>query len=284
MITVSIVTYMTDLEELRRCLQSLTSPLVSHIFIVDNSNMKEIADFSKLYPNVTYIGSDNVGYGAGHNKALRQVLDKGEKYHLVLNSDVYFEPNVLDNIVEYMDANEDVAQVIPNTIYPNGNLQYVCRLLPTPFNLVFRRFLPNWLSNILDYRFLLKDYDRKTPMNIPFLLGSFMFFRMDCFKKVGIFDERIFMYMEDIDITRRMHRYYKTMFWPYATIVHAHRGESYKNKKMLKIHMKSAIFYFNKWGWLFDKERHKWNGEVLSQITKDAADGNYKIILGGEHD
>lgn len=278
MITVSIVTYRTDLEELRMCLQSLTSPLVSRIFIVDNSNMKKIADFSKQYPNVTYIGGENVGYGAGHNKALRQVLDNGEKYHLVLNSDVYFEPSVLDNIAEYMDSHKDVAQLIPNTTYPDGRLQYVCRLLPTPFNLVFRRFLPNWLSNILDYRFLLKDYDRKTPMNIPFLLGSFMFFRIDCFKKVGIFDERIFMYMEDIDITRRMHRYYRTMFWPYATIVHAHRAESYKDKKMLKIHMKSAIFYFNKWGWLFDKERHKWNGEVLLQVTKNAADGNNKII------
>jgi len=269
MITVSIVTYKTDLGELRKCLGSLTSPLVLRIFIVDNSRMDSIADFCRQYRNVTYIGSDNVGYGAGHNKALRQVLDTGEKYHLVLNSDVDFEPDGLDRIVEYMDAHEDVAQLIPNTTYPDGRLQYVCRLLPTPLDLIFRRFLPKSIARIRDRHFLLEDYSRMEEMDIPFLLGSFMFFRMECFKRVGLFDESIFMYMEDIDITRRMHKYYKTIFWPGATIVHAHKAESYKNKKMLKIHIKSAIQYFNKWGWLFDSERSRWNSQVMAAVSRD---------------
>jgi len=96
-----------------------------------------------------------------------------------------------------------------------------------------------------------------------------MFFRIDCFHKVGLFDENIFMYMEDIDITRRIHKYYKTLFWPYVTIVHAHKAESYKNKEMLRIHMKSAVKYFNKWGWLFDKERTRWNAQVMSTIERE---------------
>lgn len=269
MITVSIVTYKTDLGELLKCLESLTSPLVSRIFIVDNSRMESIADFCKQYHNVTYIGSDNVGYGAGHNKALKRVLDKEEKYHLVLNSDVYFEPDILERIVEYMDAHEDVAQLIPNTIYPNGRLQYVCRLLPTPLDLVFRRFMPKRIAEMRDKRFLLKEYRRVDEMDIPFLLGSFMFFRTECFKRVGLFDKSIFMYMEDIDITRRMHKFYKTIFWPGCTIVHAHKAESYKNKKMLKIHIKSAIQYFNKWGWMFDRERSRWNRQVTAAIARD---------------
>ena len=269
MITVSIVTYKTDLGELLKCLESLTSPLVSRIFIVDNSRMESIADFCKQYHNVTYIGSDNVGYGAGHNKALKRVLDKEEKYHLVLNSDVYFEPDILERIVEYMDAHEDVAQLIPNTIYPNGRLQYVCRLLPTPLDLVFRRFMPKRIAEMRDKRFLLKEYRRVDEMDIPFLLGSFMFFRTECFKRVGLFDKSIFMYMEDIDITRWMHKFYKTIFWPGCTIVHAHKAESYKNKKMLKIHIKSAIQYFNKWGWMFDRERSRWNRQVTAAIARD---------------
>ena len=231
--------------------------------------MESIADFCKQYHNVTYIGSDNVGYGAGHNKALKRVLDKEEKYHLVLNSDVYFEPDILERIVEYMDAHEDVAQLIPNTIYPNGRLQYVCRLLPTPLDLVFRRFMPKRIAEMRDKRFLLKEYRRVDEMDIPFLLGSFMFFRTECFKRVGLFDKSIFMYMEDIDITRRMHKFYKTIFWPGCTIVHAHKAESYKNKKMLKIHIKSAIQYFNKWGWMFDRERSRWNRQVTAAIARD---------------
>ena len=143
MITVSIVTYKTDLAELTKCLHSLFSPLVSKVYIIDNSSQKYIADFCKEYTYVEYSASKNVGYGAGHNQALRKVLNSSNTYHLVLNSDVYFEPDVLEQLVKYMDSNEDVAQVQPNIIYPDGRMQYTCRLLPTPVDLIFRRFLPH---------------------------------------------------------------------------------------------------------------------------------------------
>ena len=266
MITVSIVTYKTNLGELSKCLQSLISSLVSQIYIVDNSNEWYIADFCQQYTNVVYIGSENVGYGAGHNQALRQVLNSGGKYHLILNSDVYFEPSVLEFLAAYMDAHTDVAQVQPNVVSPDGEQQYPCRLLPTPANLIFRRFLPKRMVENMNIRYQLKFDDHKKEMNVPYHQGSFMFFRLECFKKVGLFDERFFMYPEDIDITRRMHRWYRTMFVPSVTIVHAHRAASYKNKKMLKIHMVNMIKYFNKWGWIVDKERSAWNRKLLDEL------------------
>lgn len=266
MITVSIVTYKTNLEELSKCLQSLTSSLVSQIYIVDNSNERYIADFCQQYPNVVYIDSENVGYGAGHNQALREVLNSGGKYHLILNSDVYFEPSVLELLVAYMDAHADVAQVQPNVVYPDGEQQYTCRLLPTPANLIFRRFLPKRMVEKMNIRYQLKFDDHKKEMNVPYHQGSFMLFRLECFKKVGLFDERFFMYPEDIDITRRMHKWYRTMFVPSVTIVHAHRAASYKSKKMLKIHMVNMIKYFNKWGWIVDKERSAWNRKLLEEL------------------
>ena len=266
MITVSIVTYKTNLEELSQCLHSLTSSLISRIYIVDNSNEQYIADFCQQYTNVEYIGSKNVGYGAGHNQALRQVLGSEEEYHLVLNSDVYFNPSVLKYLVEYMDAHPDVGQVQPNVVYPDGEQQYTCRLLPTPANLIFRRFLPKGIMEKMNIRYQLKFNDHKREMNVPYHQGSFMFFRTECFRKVGLFDERFFMYPEDIDITRRMHRLYRTMFVPGVTIVHAHRAASYKNKKMLKIHINNMIKYFNKWGWIVDKERSAWNRKLLEEL------------------
>ena len=113
MITVSIVAYKTDVEELRHCLSSLSSSLVRKIYVVDNSRQDYIADFCKQYKMVEYIGSRNVGYGAGHNIAIRKAQKLKAKYHLVLNSDVYFGEEVLPSLVEYMDKNEDVAQVQP---------------------------------------------------------------------------------------------------------------------------------------------------------------------------
>ena len=266
MITVSIVTYKTDLEELEKCLNSLRSQQVSRIYVVDNSRQEYIEKFCEGKEGIEYIPDRNVGYGAAHNIAIRKAISAGSKYHLVLNSDVYFEPSVLEKLVEYMDEREDVAMVQPNVVYPDGRMQYTCRLLPTPANLIFRRFLPKRMVVGMNYRYMLKKFDHKRELNVPYHQGSFMFFRVKCFEKVGLFDERYFMYPEDIDITRRMHREYRTMFWPEVTVVHAHRAASYKSKKMLKIHMWNMCKYFTKWGWIFDGERKRWNRELLEEI------------------
>ncbi|MBE6333907.1 MAG: glycosyltransferase [Bacteroidales bacterium] len=267
MITISIVTYKTDLSELKKCFESLDSDLVSAIYVVDNSSEKCIEHFCNNYPNVEYIASANVGYGAGHNQALRKVINKIDiKYHLVLNSDVYFEPSILEKIVTYMDANQNVAQLQPYMTYPNGELQYTVRLLPTPMDLIFRRFMPKRMGEKMNYRYTLEFWDHKSSANIAYHQGSFMFFRLSAFEKVGLFDERFFMYPEDIDITRRMHQYYQTIYWPEVSVVHAHRAESYKSKKMLKIHITNMIKYFNKWGWIIDKERSLWNKQLLKEL------------------
>lgn len=269
MITVSIVTYKTDLEELQKCLDSLRSKSVKKIYVVDNSRQEYLEEFCDGKEGVEYIPDRNVGYGAAHNIAIRKAISAGSKYHLVLNSDVYFEPPVLEKLESYMDAREDVAMVQPNVVYPDGRMQYTCRLLPTPANLIFRRFLPKRLVEGMNYRYMLKKFDHQRELNVPYHQGSFMFFRVSCFAKVGLFDERFFMYPEDIDITRRMHKHFLTMFWPGATVVHAHRAASYKSKKMLKIHMWNMCKYFTKWGWVFDKERKEWNRQLLNEIGTD---------------
>lgn len=268
MVTVSIVTYKTDIAELRKCLDSLTSKTISNIYIVDNSKENYLKKFCKAYSKVQYIPSENMGYGAAHNIAIRASIETGSLYHLVLNSDVYFQPDVIEKLIGYMkkSTNSDIALIQPNIIYPNGQQQYTCRLLPTPLNLIFRRFLPKKIIERMNNRYMLKFNDHKKDMNVPNHQGSFMFFRTSCFEKAGMFDERYFMYAEDIDITRRMHKYFRTMFYSGVSVIHVHRAESYKNKKMLLIHIKNVVKYFNKWGWLFDKERDLWNKQLLHEL------------------
>jgi GT2 family glycosyltransferase len=74
------------------------------------------------------------------------------------------------------------------------------------------------------------------------------------------------MYPEDIDLTRRIHQYYKTMFYPYVSIIHEHGQGSYKSLKLLWIHISNMVKYFNKWGWFFDVDRKRINKKVLSQL------------------
>lgn len=262
----SIVLYRTIPDELRTCLRALLSNGIDKVFIIDNSETNQLKSVCDVDARIEYVfNNSNIGYGAAHNIAMRRSIEEGFSYHLVANPDVSFEKDVICRIIEYMDSHADVGQLIPNTLYPDGRLQYVVRLLPRPIDIISRRFMPvNWVRRI-NYRYLLEFADHTKEMNIPFHQGSFMFFRNEALKKVGLFDENIFMYMEDVDLTRRMHRFYKTIFWPQVTIIHSHRSGSYKSLRLLRIHIISAIKYFNKWGWLFDRERKIWNREIVEK-------------------
>jgi len=133
--------------------------------------------------------------------------------------------------------------------------------------LIVRRFLPkSWTKNQIE-KFELRASGYKKIMNVPYLSGCFMFLRTEALKDVGLFDERFFMYPEDIDLTRRIHRRYKTVFYPNATIIHHHAKGSYINTRLLFIHISNMVAYFNKWGWVFDKERRSINREILKQLN-----------------
>ena len=93
-----------------------------------------------------------------------------------------------------------------------------------------------------------------------------MFLRMTAVKEVGLFDEQFFMYAEDIDLTRRIHKEYKTLYYPCASIYHTFTRGSRKSLRLMRIHIVNIILYFNKWGWFKDEERRKVNKDVAQQI------------------
>ena len=271
MITASIVTYYTKLDDLERLISCVlkSSITISKLYVVDNASENVVYDFVHEYPIVEYIANKNSGYGAGHNIAIRKAIENGASYHVVLNPDIYWKDDVIGELVKYMDENLDVGQVMPKVYYPDGELQYLCKLIPTPMDLIFKRFLPSkWTKKRL-YKFQLRFTRYDKIMSVPYLSGCFMFFRVSALKDVGLFDERFFMYPEDIDITRRMYARYKTIFYPYVSIVHAHAAASKTSKKMLRIHIVNMIKYFNKWGWLFDRQRHEFNHQLLKELKKN---------------
>lgn len=267
MITASIVIYKTNKQELTTVLGCVVDSSVNKVYVVDNSPGDELRDFAEFSPKVEYIfGHGNVGYGSAHNIAIRCSINSGAKYHVVINPDIEFDTGVIDELAAYMESNGDVGQVMPRVVYPNGELQYVCKMIPTPSDLIFKRFLPTSITKTSLHKFQLKFTDYNQEMNIPYLSGCFMFFRITALDKVGLFDERFFMYPEDIDITRRMHAQFRTMFYPKVSIIHAHAAASKTSKKMLWIHITNMIKYFNKWGWMFDSERKKVNKQLLKEL------------------
>ncbi len=266
MLNASIVLYNPDWQEVELVIRTLlASPVVQRIYLIDNSEVATDITFASEKVVYRFLGQ-NKGYGAAHNVALRESIKSGAKYHLVVNSDIQFDSTILAELAAYMDAHPAVGHIMPKVIYPNGETQYLCKLLPIPLDLFGRRFLPKRWTEKRNERFELRASGYDKIMNVPYLSGCFMFLRMEALEQVGLFDERYFMYPEDIDLTRRIHQHYQTIFYPNVTIVHAHRAASYKSRRYLWIHITNLCRYFNKWGWVWDKERNRVNQETLAQI------------------
>lgn len=269
-LTGSIVVYKSRPELLAEAIQSfLTGAPESRLFIIDNSPT-DAARSLVNHPLITYIfNGDNLGFGAAHNLAIKEVMNTS-KYHLVLNPDVNFKPEVIRQMIAFMEANHEVGLSMPKVLYPDGRLQYLCRLLPSPATLFLRRFASRflWLRDKINHRYELQFSGYNRIMDVPFLSGCFMFLRVDALRKSGLFDEQIFLYTEDIDLTRRIHQYYRTVFYPDATIYHHHVNESRKNLRAFLHHAISAVAYFNKWGWFTDYERKKINKNAILKLSQ----------------
>ncbi len=270
MISASIVLYNTEYELLAKVIKSYNPGVDRELFIVDNSKEKcvYLEKIENRYVHYIFVGK-NVGYGSAHNIGIKKAIEIDSEYHIVLNPDLYFEPEVIDELAAYANNHQDVVYMMPKVVYPNGEIQYLCKLLPTPMDLIIRRFLPDTkLKSKLDDRYVLKYTGYDKIMNPPCLSGCFMFMRTKTLREHNLFfDERFFMYCEDFDLMRRLHRVGKTIYYPSVQIVHDHKRDSYKNMKMLLVHIQSAAKYFCKYGWFIDKERKETNQKVLNDTS-----------------
>ena len=268
----AIVLYKNEISVLSQAISSfLKSELASKLYLIDNSPNNSLEILKDLDERIEYIfNPSNPGFGAAHNIAIKKTVEDNFDYHLVLNPDVYFDENVIESIVEYVRDKPDIGNIMPKVLYPNGEIQYLCKLLPTPYDWMGRRFNPfknivERRNNIFELRFT--GYDK--IMEVPYLSGCFMFLNLQAIKKVGLFDEGIFMYGEETDLCRRIiGGGYKTIFYPKVNIFHHFAKGSHTSLKLTKIGIQSAIYYFNKWGWFYDKERKKINSEALNKLAK----------------
>jgi hypothetical protein len=253
MVSISIVTFNNE-KIIKQCLQSFfknTNNNDFELIVVDNnSSDNTVKIIEENIKNARLIKNKiNIGFGAAHNIAIK--MGRG-KYHLVLNPDIIFKENTIEKLITFMEENPDVGLVSPKIIFPDGTIQYLCKRLPCLFDLAVRRFTPGFIQNLfkkrIDY-FEMKDTTYDEIMDVPYLSGSFMFFRKSVLDKVEGFDENYFMYFEDLDITRRVSKISRTVFYPYTSVIHLWRRDSHKNIKLFFISLISTAKYFNKWGW-----------------------------------
>lgn len=268
-ISCSVVTYHNPPDQIAAVLRSVSATPDVAVTVVDNSADNKLEEIARQFGARYVHRPDNPGFGAAHNLAICDALASGSQYHLVLNPDISFDDQVIPALKAYMDAHPEIGLVMPDIRYPDGSRQHLCKLLPHPIDLFVRRFIPTLyrLSGRVDtYEMRRSGYDR--IMDVPALSGCFMFLRSSVLQKTGGFDERFFMYLEDVDLSRRIGQLARTVFFPSVSITHAYQKGSYKSSALLWRHISSAVRYFNKWGWFFDAARGAVNRAALKGLEQ----------------
>lgn len=267
LITASIVTYHNQKSDIKSIIDSfLDANLESILFISDNSDNRDIEEVC-LNEKVIYIyNGANIGFGAAHNLAIRQAIDLKSKYHFVLNPDVKFSSNSIQILIDKMQQDSEIGILMPKILNLDHTVQYLPKLLPSPFRIIVRLIIPLRKVFNKQYKLYVLENYSDFELNVPTISGCFSLYNIEAIKDVGVFDEKFFMYFEDNDLTRRIHKKFKTIYYPSVTILHGYRRGAAKDFRLFKIYIKSAVAYFNKYGWFFDKEKESFDKTVLMQL------------------
>jgi len=265
-LSASLVLFHNDPNQYGAAIRSFLEGCNGILYIVDNSSEPlEHKLFFHPRVNYLYVGK-NLGFGKAHNLAISLAAGTFNA-HLFLNPDISFEPHVLPKLVNFLSVNPSVGAVMPQIKYPDGTLQPLCKLLPTPMDLIFRRFfICKKIKNKINMRYEMHGLPQDRPSCVPTLSACFLLVRGETLNKLGGFDERYFMYLEDVDLVRRIGDLAETVYQPAVSVLHSYAKGSYHDSRLLKYHIQSAVKYFNKWGWFFDSIRKKRNRKALINL------------------
>ena len=201
------------------------------MIVVDNNSFDGTVDFIKQdFPKVKLIAnSTNCGFGKAVNQAAE--LAVGD-FFLILNPDTIVQENTINIMVDYLLSHSDVGMIGPKILNADGSLQLACkRSFPTigvaiPKLMGLNRLFPKapWAN-----RYNLTYLDPEQIHTVDAISGSCMFLQADLFRVLNGFDERFFMFGEDLDFCYRVKQAGKTVrYIPTTQIIH-YQGESVKS-------------------------------------------------------
>lgn len=210
---------------LELCLESLAAAPPDRsmeVLVVDNASTDGTAELIETkFPWVKLIKSkENLGFSRGNNLAIRQCLGR---YIALVNPDVIVLPGCLDALADFMDQHPKVGDVGPRVLNPDMTLQSSCRRFPTLWNnFCSAAGLSTLFANMRAFAgehmfFFLHD----RTMSVDVIVGCFSMIRREAFDAVGLLDENLFMYGDDVDWCRRCwNAGWEVSFYPGARAIH----------------------------------------------------------------
>jgi GT2 family glycosyltransferase len=197
----------------------------------------------------------NLGFAGANNEAF--LLATG-RYVVLLNSDAFLRSRVLRKSIDYMDENPAIGLGGARLIGADGSWQPSCRMFPSPLNDFLSlsglaaRFPKSRFFGRQDRTWASQD----EPADADWVPGAYSIIRRTVLDRVGPFDERFFLYYEEVDLCRRIKKAgYLVRYWPDVVVIHL-GGESSKTITSLAMsksgaqlelwRMRSAFLYYRK--------------------------------------
>jgi len=268
MYSASIVLYKTTFSTIQNLINSLLdSGKIDVLYLIDNSSVDDA--FQSIIDNrIIYINNKiNIGFGAAHNLAIKKAYELGSQLHFFINPDITLNHDTISGLIESMNSDTSIGLMMPTILNSDGSIQYLPKLLPSPFSIVARKInfiLPFFKKYV--YKYELRDLPSIGLFDIPIVSGCFSVISREAIQQIGSFDERYFLYFEDWDLSRRISQRYRTVINTSVDVVHEYNSGANKNPILFFIFISSAIKYFLKWGFLFDKVRKRVNKNAIDLI------------------
>ena len=218
------------------------------VILVDNNSQDDTVSYLKKHlPQVRLVvNEENLGFGGGNNQGAK--LAKG-KYILLLNTDAFLGVNSLKVMYDYMERHEGVVSVGPQLRYKDGSMQLSGGYLPTPMRVMAWMW---WLDKLpLVKLFFPKPYHvfdqswHQHEQDPEWLMGACVMFRRDEFLAAGGFDDKIFMYAEEVELYRRLKESLgkRVHFTSRTKVIHYGRASSNKANAFVLVHELKGIEY-----------------------------------------
>lgn len=207
-----------------------------------------------LPPLITIQAKQNLGFAAGNNLGIKKAQGK---YVLILNPDIAVVARGLEKMIEFMENHSQIGIIGPKLINPDGSVQDSCRRFPNWPIPLFRRTIFGQLpraKKILRH-YLMADWNHESNAPVDWLFGACLLIRKSALDKIGLFDERFFMYFEDLDLCRRFWEAgFSVYYFAEVEMVHYHQRLSAEKSGILgifdqatRIHLLSGLKYFAKY-------------------------------------
>lgn len=255
-----VLTYNTR-EIVRRCLQSLRGLSYAnyHVVVVDNNSMDGTEAMLRAeFPEMTTIQTGgNLGYTGGNNRGIEYAFAQGADYVLILNPDtVVANPGFVAEMVAYAEAHPGVGICGPRVFLREaGVVQNTVLFAPGLW-----RNVTHWVRYRLNPKFA--EFSGDQVVDAEVLNGVCLLIRTACLRQIGLFDENIFIYIEDADMDYRAHRHgWRVQYLPIDSVIHQQKLEGYDLTSNVSFFLKrNSVYYLRKVG----KHLDAWGFALLS--------------------